>query len=266
MRVVLFTIGDFELRSYGVVVALAVVLAYGVAQYLAKDTPYRKHVPNVLVYALFAAIIFARIWHVFFFQWPYYSNNLSEIFAIWNGGISILGALIGGFIAIAVFCRIHRISFWEFSDLLAPAIILGQAIGRIACLLNGDAFGSPTGTEFGLVYPEGTMAYDEYGSQPLWPAEVWEGQWDFIVFAILITMKNRKWPQGFLFLSYNLMYAIGRFMLEYLRGDSARYAWNWTAGQWTSGIVVLVSLILMLYLTLRYKRITENSLTIGDKV
>jgi len=64
-----------------------------------------------------------------------------------------------------VYTRIQRISFWEFADIAAPAIILGQSVGRIACFLNGDAFGSPTGSNFGIVYPPGTIAYEKYGSQ-----------------------------------------------------------------------------------------------------
>jgi phosphatidylglycerol---prolipoprotein diacylglyceryl transferase len=95
------------------------------------------------------------------------------------------------------------------------------------------------------------MAYDVYQSQPLWPAEIWEGQWDLIVFVTLILLKNKKWPSGFLFLSYNIMYSIGRFMLEYLRGDSPRYAFNWTAGQWTSFGVIMISLFILAVLVLR---------------
>ncbi|MBN2981792.1 prolipoprotein diacylglyceryl transferase [Cohnella algarum] len=253
MKVILFTIGDFSVRSYGVVVALAILLAMGVAYYLTRGTHYQKHIPNMIVYVVLGAIITARIWHVFFFQWDYYRNHLMEIPAIWNGGIAIQGAIVGGFIAAAIYMRMNRLTFWPFADLVAPAIILGQAVGRIACFLNGDAFGSPTGSGFGIVYPPGTIAYDVYGSQPLWPAEVWEGQWDLIVFAILISLRNTKWPAGFMFLLYSILYAIGRFFLEFLRGDSPRYALDWTAGQWTSIIVILASIGLMIYLLLKEK-------------
>ncbi|MBY3621385.1 prolipoprotein diacylglyceryl transferase [Paenibacillus sp. VTT E-133280] len=247
MRVELFEIGGFTIRSYGVVVTLAVLAAVGVALYIARDTSFREHIPNLMIYVIGGAILGARIWHVFFFQWDYFSMHPSEIIAIWNGGISIQGALIGGSVTAAAYARIHRISFWELADMLAPAIILGQAIGRIACFLNGDAFGSPTNAGFGVVYPEGTLAYEQYGAVPLWPAEVWEGQWDFVVFAILLSLKNKKLPRGVLFLSYNILYAAGRFLLEYLRGDSPRYALDWTAGQWTSVSVMSVALVLMVY-------------------
>lgn len=254
MRVILFYIGEYPVRTYGLVVAIAVLLATGVAYFLAKGTVYQKHVPNVIVYVLLGAIVGARFWEVYFFQWDYYAAHLGEIFAIWNGGLSIQGALVGGFIAAAVYTRIHRISFWEFADIAAPAIILGQSVGRIACFLNGDAFGSPTGSNFGIVYPPGTIAYEKYGSQPLWPAEIWEGQWDLIVFAILIALKNKKWPTGFLFLTYNILYALGRFMLEFLRGDTPRYAFHWTAAQWTSFGIILLSAILMVYFYFRSQK------------
>jgi phosphatidylglycerol:prolipoprotein diacylglycerol transferase len=253
MRVILFYIGDIPIRSYGAIVALAVLLGLGVAMYLARGTKYQKHIPNLVMYSIVGALLGARIWHVFFFQWGYYSQNLSEIPAIWNGGIAIQGALVGGFIVASVYCRIQRISFWELADVLAPAIILGQAVGRIACFLNGDAYGSPTNSGFGIVYPEGTMAYGQYGSQPLWPAEVWEGQWGFIVFALLLMLRNKEWPKGFLFLTYNILYAVGRFMLEFLRGDSPRYTLDWTAGQWTSVAVIMASIFIMTYFALQHK-------------
>ncbi|MGG1614329.1 prolipoprotein diacylglyceryl transferase, partial [Paenibacillus phoenicis] len=110
MRVILFEIGGFSLRSYGVVVGLAVLLAVGMAYYLARGTQYQKHIFNLVFYVLLGAILGARIWHVFFFQWGYYSNHLSEIFAIWNGGIAIQGALVGGFLTTAVYTWKNKIS------------------------------------------------------------------------------------------------------------------------------------------------------------
>ncbi|GAB7388448.1 prolipoprotein diacylglyceryl transferase [Bacillaceae bacterium] len=254
MKVILFHIGDYPVRSYGVVVALAIILAIGVAYYLAKGTKYRQHIWDMSLYVIIGAIIGARFWHVFFFQWWYYSQNLEEIFSIWNGGLAIQGGLVGGFLAGALYTWYHKLDFWEFADVVAPAIIFGQGVGRIACFLNGDAFGSPTGSNFGLVYPPGTIAYDTYRSQPLWPAEIWEGQWDLIVFGLLLTLKNRPLPKGFIFLAYNILYSFGRFMLEFLRGDSPRYWLEWTAAQWTSVTVIILSFIFMVVLTFKTKR------------
>lgn len=254
MKVILFEVFGYPIRSYGLVVALAAILAIGIAYFLARGTKYQKHILDVSMVSIISGIIVARIWHVFFFQWSYYSSNLHEIFAIWNGGISILGGVVGGFTAGAVYAWYHKLDFLEFADIVAPAVIFGQGVGRIACLLNGDAYGSPTGSNFGLVFPEGTMAYNEYGSQPLWPAEVWEGQWDFVVFGLLILMKNRVLPKGFIFFAYIALYSLGRFMLEFLRGDSPRFLLDWTAGQWTTMPFIILSLLMMVFLFVKSKK------------
>lgn len=254
MIVELFSIGNFTVYTHGVMTAVAALLALGMALYLTTGTPYREHVVNMVPYLFIGGIAGARIWHVFFFQWEYYSKNLAEIAAFWNGGMSIQGSLIGGFAAIMLYTRKQGLSFWKFADLLAPAIVLGQSIGRIACFLNGDAYGSPTGLGYGMVYREGTGAYEAYGSQPLWPAELFESQWNLIVFVLLILLSRRKWTSGMLFLTYNILYSFGRFNLEWLRGDSPRYAFDWTAGQWTSYSVMAASVGLMVYLYVRGRR------------
>lgn len=252
MAPILFTIGDFSLRSYGVIVAIAIFLGLAVAYILTSDKEYREYLLDVPIYGIIGAIIGARSWQVFFYEWDYYSQNLSEIPMVWHGGLAIQGALVGAFLAALIYTKVKHINFWRLADIAAPGLILGQAVGRIACFLNGDAYGTPTGSNFGIVYPEGTPAYAAYGSQPLWPAEVWEGQWDFIVFAIILMLPRwRKWSQGFIFLSYIILYSMGRFALEFLRGDSPYYWLNWTSGQWTSMGMIVISLGFMAFLRVK---------------
>lgn len=254
MRVVLFYLGDYPVRSYGIVVVLAILLSIGIARYLARETVYRKHISSFAVTAIISALFGARLWEVLFFQWEYYSSRPIEMLAIWNGGLSIQGAIVGGIVSAIYYTWRHKLSFWDFADTLAPAVVFGQGIGRIACFLNGDAFGSPSGSNFGIVYPEGTIAYDRYGSQPLWPAEIWEGQWDFIIFGILIAMKTRKLPKGILFVTSQALYALGRFALEFLRGDTPRYLHDWTAAQWTSFAIIVLMIMFAIAIIFREKR------------
>lgn len=115
------------------------------------------------------------------FDWAYYSDHLSEIFFVWQGGMAIQGGIVGGILAGALYCRAHKINWIDMLDVISPALFIGQSIGRMANLLNGDAFGAPTGGDFGILYPVGTLARSTYGNAPLWPAEVWEGQIDVIL-------------------------------------------------------------------------------------
>ncbi|WP_083511573.1 prolipoprotein diacylglyceryl transferase [Alicyclobacillus acidiphilus] len=250
MHPILFQFGHFMVRAYGLVVLLAIFLGAQVAITLARFTAkkFEEHIVPLVYTVVIAAIIGARFWQVFFFEPSYYLAHPVEIIAIWQGGLSIQGGIIGGILAGIWYSRRHHLPFWELADTLAPAIILGQGIGRIACLLNGDAFGSPTGASFGLVYPPGTLAYQTYGNQPLWPAEVWESQADMVIFAVLFALSRRRMPKGTLFLTYNVLYAAVRFGLEFLRGDSPRYLFDWTAAQWTSVAVIIMCGLLMFWL------------------
>ncbi|KUO67023.1 MAG: prolipoprotein diacylglyceryl transferase [Gracilibacter sp. BRH_c7a] len=246
-----FFIGDFPIRAYGTTIALAFILSLGVTIFLAKADKKEEYVEHILDLApllLLGGLIGARFWQVFFFEWGYYSQNPQEIIAIWHGGLSIQGGIAGALIVALIYTNIKKISFWQLADLFAPGIILGQSIGRNANLLNGDAFGGPTGGDFGILYPEGTIARQTFGDQPLWPAEVWEGQVDILIFAVLIILKIWRWIPGYMFFFYLILYNFSRIFLEYIRGDSTRYLFDWTAAQWSSVVTILIVIILMVYL------------------
>lgn len=255
-----FFIGDFPIRAYGTLFALAFILGVGVTVYIAKAEGKSKYINSILDLApilLLGGIVGARFWQVFFFEWGYYRENPGEILAIWHGGLSIQGGVVGALIFGAIYVWKKKLPFWELADLIAPGLILAQSIGRDANLMNGDAFGGPTGRDFGILYPVGTIARDKFGDQPLWPAEVWEGQFDVILFALLLIMKLKKWPTGVVFLTYVAAYNAARFFLEKLRGDSTRYLFNWTAAEWSSAVTVFIALALIVWRFYRAKR-TES--------
>ncbi len=220
MHQYLFFIGDFPIRAYGLVLSLSIFLAVGVAYFFAwQDGRWQKHIPDMGIYCGLAGILGGRLWDVFFFDWQYYQYHLTEIFNVWQGGMAIQGGVVFGVSAGILYTKRHKIDTWAMADLVAPAIVLGQAIGRIANLLNGDAFGAPTGGAFGIVYPATTLAYRTYGGQPLWPAEIWEGQLDVVIFALLLIFRTTKHAKGQVFLLYVILYSLARFFLEYFRGD-----------------------------------------------
>jgi len=251
-----FFIGNFPIRAYGTMVALAFILGVGVTVYLAKVENQEAYIEPILDLSpllLLGGLVGARFWQVFFFDWSYYSQYPEEIIAIWHGGLSIQGGIAGALLVAIIYVRMKHLSFWVLADLIAPGLVLGQSIGRNANLLNGDAFGQPTGGDFGILYPEGTIARQTFGDQPLWPAEVWEGQIDIAIFAILLIIKLRQWIPGYIFLFYFILYNLSRLFLEYLRGDSQRYLLGWTAAQWSSVVAILLALALMAFFYYRQK-------------
>jgi phosphatidylglycerol:prolipoprotein diacylglycerol transferase len=238
---------------------LAIVLGAGVGYYLVHDDQkLKEHFLDLIVTITIAGLIGGRLWDVFFFDWNYYGTHLWAIPLVWKGGMAIQGGIVFGVAAAWWYCRKHGLTFWRVADLLAPAVIIGQGFGRIACLLNGDAFGRPTGSSFGLIYPPGTVAYATYGATPLWPAEVWEGQWDFVVFAIMLMLSRTRMPQGTKFLLYVILYSTGRFFLEFLRGDNAPVAFGLRSAQLTSLAAIILAALLIGWQYLQAKRVPQE--------
>ena len=256
MHQYLFFVGDFPIRAYGLILSLSIILATGVAYFLAKqDGRWHNHIVDIGIYSGIAGIVGARLWDVFFFDWAYYSHHLSEIFYVWQGGMAIQGGIVFGVGAGTIYAKRHKKDILALADIVAPAIILGQAIGRCANLLNGDAFGAPTGGNFGIIYPETTLAYHTYGAQPLWPAEVWEGQIDFVIFALLLIFRAFPHAKGQAFSLYIMLYSLARFGLEFLRGDYATPVFlSFTSAQTTSLVAFILALIFFIYCQITYSR------------
>lgn len=269
MHQYLFFIGDFPIRAYGLILALAITCGGLVAHYLMKKDGrgWHVHMPDFMITIGVAGLIGARLWDVFFFDWAYYHNHLLEIPFVWQGGMAIQGGVVFGTLAGYIYCKKHAIDFLAFADLMAPAAILGQSIGRMANLMNGDAFGHPTGGDFGILYPTTTLAYKTYGAQPLWPAEIWEGQIDVLIFVFLLFFSSFRHKKGQIFCLYVALYSLSRFFLEFLRGDYVTPTLGLHSAQVTSLIVIVAAIIAWIYLQTKGEdNVSPTDLTKDDQL
>lgn len=270
MHQYLFFIGDFPIRAYGTMLALAIICGGSVAYFLLKKDGrgWHQHIIDFSITVAIAGLIGARLWDVFFFDWQYYGNHLLEIPFVWQGGMAIQGGVVLGTLAGYWYLRKHNIDFWAFADIFAPALILAQSVGRMANLFNGDAFGHPTGGNFGILYPESTLAYHTYGNQPLWPAEIWEGQIDILIFVALLLFSSFKHAKGQVFVLYAILYSAARFCLEFLRGDYVTLTMGLKSAQMTSLIVMIVGICLFIYfgyLDKKQQSLTKSVIEITPK-
>lgn len=252
MHQYLFFIGSFPIRSYGVFFALGIITGGLLAYYFTRKAGrYSEYIWDLTVYCGLWGIIGGRLWDVFFFDWDYYQDHLLEIPFVWQGGMAIQGGLLFGILAALYYLRKRRVDILDFADLVAPAIVLGQSVGRMANLMNGDAFGHPTGGSFGILYPETTLAYHTYGAQPLWPAEIWEGQIDVLIFVILLAYSLRSHVKGQVFALYIMLYSLARFGLEFLRGDYGALLWGLKSAQLTALVAFFAALSAFVYFAYR---------------
>lgn len=220
------TIGPITIRWYGLLIASAVLIGVTLSQYLAKRRNVNPDlISDLAIWLVIGAIPAARIYYVLF-QWPEYSKHPERIIAIWQGGIAIHGAIIGGVIAALIFAKYKKVPFWQLADLVAPSLILGQAIGRWGNFFNSEAFGRPTNVPWKLFIPEDRRPPGFTQFEYFHPTFLYESVWNLMVFSLLMYLFFRglqgkpRLKLGTLFLVYWPTYSLGRLWIEGLRTDS----------------------------------------------
>ncbi|MEI6063091.1 MAG: prolipoprotein diacylglyceryl transferase [Pseudanabaena sp. ELA748] len=218
-----FEIGALSIRWYGLLIASAIILGTVLAQKLAERRNVDPElVGDLVIWLVVGAIPCARLYYVLF-EWPrFQTQEWYKVFAIWEGGIAIHGAIIGGAIAAAIFSKRQKISTWLMADIVMPAVILGQAIGRWGNFFNSEAFGAPTDLPWKLLIPLNRRPPELINEAYFHPTFLYESIWNIGVFVILIFtfLKFPKLKTGTITMIYAIAYSIGRFWIEGLRTDS----------------------------------------------
>lgn len=213
---VILQLGHFSLRWYGVATAVAMIVGFALVTHEAK----RKGIPedalrSMALWVIAAGVVGARLLHVID-NWGYYLANPWAVLAVQEGGLAIFGAILGGSAAGIFYARRRGLPLGRVADAAAPAAVLGQAIGRIACIINGDAVGAPTNLPWGFVYTNpGTLAPSL--GQAYQPTQAYEMVWDLLVFGVLWWARDRLKVDGLLFLAYLMLYSVGKFVISFWR-------------------------------------------------
>ena len=248
---ILFQSGPLTIRWYGVLMVAAVLAGAYVARIEAKqrgEDP--EHVANLLIWCLIFGIVGARLYHIFssppgasrdfsyyFVEQPFVRLILFGIpvlfptaLFIWQGGIGIFGALLGGVVAVIIYSRRHRLDGWRWLDIVSPGMLLGQAIGRWGNFFNQELYGTPTTLPWGITITnvnQRLAPYNDLTTYPLdaafHPVFLYESVWNLVGFGLLLWLGRRRFPRlrsGRLFAFYLIWYAVGRFFIEALRPDA----------------------------------------------
>jgi phosphatidylglycerol---prolipoprotein diacylglyceryl transferase len=234
---ILLEIGGFHLRAYGTVIAIAILAG----AWLAGREADRNGIPpervqDFIVWAGLFGILGARLYYLVFFSPRVFLEDPLGVLAIWRGGLAIHGALLAGAATAIWYVRRHHPSFWRFADTLAPPLILGQAIGRLACFLNGDAYGIPTALPWAVTFTN-PQSMAPLGV-PLHPTQLYEMGLNLILFGLLWWWRRRIRFDGQLFLLYAGGYGIIRLIVENFRGDQLQYAGGISAAQTLSVLAI----------------------------
>lgn len=218
-------LGPISIYWYGVIIATGAALGLYLATKEAERRGLNKDLLiDLIIYAIPIAIIFARIYYVVF-EWENYVNApWWKVFAVWEGGIAIHGALIGSVLTAIIFSHIKKVSFWQIADIMAPGLILGQAIGRWGNFMNQEAHGGPiaesTYNSFHQYLPDFIMNNMCIDGVMYHPTFLYESFWNILVLILLLVLRRYNPLRGEVFLSYIAAYSLGRYFIEGLRTDS----------------------------------------------
>jgi phosphatidylglycerol---prolipoprotein diacylglyceryl transferase len=271
MHPVFLNVFGFEIRYYGLMYAIA----FTIGMILSKREAKRKGLNEKIIedYAfvsMISGLLGARIYYVIL-DLKNYAQDPMEIFAVWHGGMAIHGGIIGGIIGTFIFSKIKKVKIGELFDIAAPLLLLGQSIGRIGNLMNGDAHGVPTVTPlyvminnnfnswwegaknsissyyelvpWGIVFPSGTPAGNEFPSTPTHPVMVYEMILNFICFLILwFYFRKKKLPNGGIGVIYLVMYSLIRSIVTIFRADDLMIG-SFRAPHVISVIMIIVSIL-----------------------
>lgn len=242
-------LGPIQLYWYGVMIITGALIGL----WLAMRESERRNLPketfaDLVFYAFPVSIIFARIYYVIF-KWEYYAEHPIKIFAIREGGLAMHGVLIGAVLSIIVFAKVRQISFWKLADILAPSLILGQAIGRWGNFFNQEAHGGPVSREFleNLHLPDFIINQMYIDGTYYHPTFLYESLWNFAGFIVLMFLRRVNLRRGELFLTYIMYYSFGRFFIEGMRTDSLMLAENLRMAQVVSVVLIFAAILIIWY-------------------
>ena len=241
---------NLVINAYALAILLGIIFSILIVnQRLTSRGAEKWVVIDVALYAVPLGILGGRLFHVATHPSDYFfpGANIWRIFYVWEGGLAIFGALIGGAIGAWIGTRIVGLRFWSFADALAPGLLVAQGVGRLGNYFNQELFGAPTDLPWGLeidtpnpAIPAGLPADTLYH-----PTFLYEMLWNFFGALVLIALLrkfNLQW--GRLFGLYLVWYGIGRFFLEMIRLDVAEVILGLRANQWMALIAIALGLAL----------------------
>jgi phosphatidylglycerol:prolipoprotein diacylglycerol transferase len=217
----LFSIGGVTLYTYGVVLALAFIVALWLAgRQAAKAGLNSAHVADLGIWTLLAGLVGARLM-LLAMDWSYYTRHPAELYSLARSGGVFYGGLLAALPVALWLIRRYKLPLWPTLDVLAPAVVLAQAIGRLGCLAAGCCFGAPCDYAWAVTFtrPSLTRTVGTPIDVPLHPAQIYESLAALAIFFLLLWMASRKRFHGQVFLTYLATYAAARFVIEYFRGD-----------------------------------------------
>lgn len=240
-------IGPLSVRWYGLMYLIGFICSYLIVKGEIKRRGLRVErdfLENLYFYLILGLLVGARLGYVIFYNLPYYINHPLEVFAIWQGGMSFHGGLIGVIVAAFIFTKTRKFDFFTLTDMLVITAPIGLGLGRIGNFINGELFGRITDVPWAMVFPEG-------GPLPRHPSQLYEAVLEgVLLFIILWFLKDKFTRSGIVSSLFLILYGVFRFFVEFFREPDPQIGYImgiFTMGQVLCCLMILTGLSLFFY-------------------
>lgn len=237
----ILSIGKFTIHSYGLMMALGIISALLLSTYRAKKKGLDSDaLTDIAIYGIIGGLIGAKLLY-FIAEAPYIFKNPRAIKDMLTSGFVLYGAIIGGAGAAYIYCRIKKLKFIKYFDLTAPAIALAQGLGRIGCFCAGCCYGKQTSSPFGVIFRNSPYAPNNI---KILPTQIFSSLGDFLIAGILLYFARKERKDGQVAGLYMILYSIGRFLVEFLRGDPRGNIFSLSTSQFICIFVLIGGIII----------------------
>lgn len=240
-------IGPLSIRWYGLMYLIGFLCSYLIVKREIKRRGFRVEkdfLENLYFYLILGLLIGARLGYVIFYNLPYYVEHPLHVFAIWQGGMSFHGGLLGVIVSAWIFTKVKKFDFFTLTDMLVLTAPIGLGLGRIGNFINGELYGRITDVPWAMIFPEG-------GPLPRHPSQLYEAALEgFALFVILWFFKDKFSRSGIVSSLFLILYGVFRFFVEFFREPDPQIGYIlgvFTMGQVLCSIMIVSGLGLLFY-------------------
>ena len=255
---VLIDLGLFQIRWYSIAYILGIIVGWYYAIKIIKLTNKNQisfqqiesyHLNDLIIYLVIGIILGGRLGYIFFYNIGYYSNNILEMFKIWQGGMSFHGGLLGLILSVIIFSKKTNTNFFKLTDVIACVAPIGIFLGRIANFINGELYGKISTVPWAIIFPSG-------GSAPRHPSQIYEAILEGIVLLLLINYlafkKKLIFRIGYISGIFLVLYSILRIISEIFREPDAHlgiYFNYFSMGTLLSIITLIFGFLILIFIS-----------------
>lgn len=250
MYPVLFRIGNMSINTYGFMIAIGIIAAILIGIVRGKRRNMSEDVIlDIAIYGVLGGVLGAKLLYIIV-EWQKIFSGALTIKDILVNGFVVYGGIIGGVLTAYIYCRIKKIKFMPYFDLLVPSVAIAQGFGRIGCLCAGCCYGAPAQGAFSIVFQHSPFAPN---GVPLYPTQIMSSLGDFAFGIILILFARKKRKDGQTAGLYLILYSIGRFLIEFLRGDERGSVFALSTSQFICIFIIVAGIAVFNFEKIRNK-------------